>query len=128
MIHNAILTVKSATTGEHRTFKISTVPPDANFAPGKRVLALLTGPDNTSNYTPFAFVNEFNIMVWAKKRGTIFQRYADVLLDLMNGGVRYAGRGFTMHEARCCRRCNRLLTTPESIAAGIGPECAKHEN
>jgi hypothetical protein len=27
------------------------------------------------------------------------------------------------HEGRCCR-CGRKLTVPESIAAGIGPECA----
>jgi hypothetical protein len=24
-----------------------------------------------------------------------------------------------------CHRCNRLLSDPESVAAGIGPECAK---
>ena len=29
------------------------------------------------------------------------------------------------HEGRC-GRCNRALTVPESIASGIGPECAKH--
>lgn len=28
------------------------------------------------------------------------------------------------HEGRCCR-CGKELTTPESIARGIGPECAK---
>ncbi len=28
------------------------------------------------------------------------------------------------HEGRCAK-CNRTLTTPESIARGIGPECAK---
>jgi hypothetical protein len=28
------------------------------------------------------------------------------------------------HEGRC-GRCNRLLTVPESIEAGIGPECAR---
>jgi hypothetical protein len=28
------------------------------------------------------------------------------------------------HEGRCCR-CGRKLTVPESIAAGIGPECAQ---
>jgi len=28
------------------------------------------------------------------------------------------------HEGRCCR-CGRTLTVPESIASGIGPECAK---
>lgn len=28
------------------------------------------------------------------------------------------------HEGKCCR-CNRQLTHPESLASGIGPECAK---
>lgn len=27
------------------------------------------------------------------------------------------------HEGRCCR-CGRRLTTPESLATGIGPDCA----
>ena len=31
------------------------------------------------------------------------------------------------HEGRCCR-CGRTLTNPESIKAGIGPECAGKES
>jgi hypothetical protein len=28
-----------------------------------------------------------------------------------------------MHVGKCCK-CRRLLTTPESIQRGIGPECS----
>ena len=35
--------------------------------------------------------------------------------------------GYTLlRESRCCV-CNRKLTVPESIEAGIGPECAGRE-
>lgn len=30
------------------------------------------------------------------------------------------------HEGRCCK-CGRKLTTPESVEAGIGPECRKEK-
>lgn len=36
----------------------------------------------------------------------------------------YARRNLTTLN---CRRCNRLLTEPESIATGIGPVCATLE-
>ena len=31
------------------------------------------------------------------------------------------------HSGHCCK-CGRLLTTPESVLNGIGPECAKIYN
>jgi hypothetical protein len=34
-------------------------------------------------------------------------------------------RGFDLHHEGRCGRCGRELTVPESIALGIGPECAK---
>lgn len=37
----------------------------------------------------------------------------------------WASAGYTLLcEARCIR-CNRVLTTPESITLGLGPECAQ---
>lgn len=34
--------------------------------------------------------------------------------------------GYTIQHEGKCGRCGRELTTPESINAGIGPECLKH--
>jgi hypothetical protein len=48
-IFNGRYTIQNRTTGEHRTFIIRTQPKDSKFAPGCRVAALLTGPDNDSD-------------------------------------------------------------------------------
>ena len=120
--HNGVITVKSASTGDHRTFKITTQRDDADFAPGERVIGLLSGPDNTADYKPFGFATDRGVFVWKKYRDTVFAKYAHLLNNLASAlrcrrvKVNYEGK---------CRVCNRPLTTPESVASGIGPVCAE---
>jgi hypothetical protein len=33
--------------------------------------------------------------------------------------------GYKIHHEGRCGKCGRLLTVPESVETGIGPECAK---
>jgi len=124
--HNGRVTIENPATGGHRTFRIRTQPADAKFAPGKRVVSLLTGPDNGHDYTGFAFADEGGVHVWAKYRArefeadTVYQTYARMLAD----PERWKARGCVyLFEGRC-RVCNRALTDPESIRSGIGPVCA----
>ena len=71
-ILNGTFTMTNRESGEHRTFQIRTQPDDAKFAPGKRVIALLRGPDNESDYQPFGFVSEDGtIYVWRSKQGDL---------------------------------------------------------
>lgn len=123
-IFNGKYTVQNRVTGEHRTFQIKTQKEDASFAPGKRILSLLTGSNNESDYTGFAFVTEEGINVWSSKRGGDFDKYANLLWSLtQDGGLSvFATRYSLMVEGRCIV-CNRALTTPESILTGIGPVC-----
>lgn len=131
---NGRFTVKNSTTGEHRTFQIKTQPDDSKFAPGKRIVALLTGPNNEGDYTPFAFCFTNGIIPFSKKRAvdgkpwTPFQWYADMLnVLLVEGHVSRRGKsyeGYGILIERRCRVCNRTLTRPESIESGIGPVCA----
>lgn len=120
--HDGIITVKNTNRGTHRTFRIRTQKEDATFAPGQRILSLLTGPDNNSSYTQIGFVQPNGmITLWARYRTEGYLKLVDVLTRIthwQNNGFEY------MYEGRCCR-CFRRLTTPESIANGIGPECAK---
>ena len=51
-------------------------------------------------------------------------RYADLLVSLAKGEEI---DGHELLVSRHCLRCNRVLTTPESIESGVGPECAKRE-
>ena len=123
-IFNGKYTVQNRLTGEHRTFQIRTQKEDATFAPGKRILSLLTGSNNESDYTGFAFVTEEGVNVWSSKRGGDYEKYAALLWSLtQDGGLSvYAARYSLMVEGRCIV-CNRALTTPESIRTGIGPVC-----
>lgn len=121
MTHNGRITIENTNRGTHRTFQVRTQPDDAKFAPGTRILSLLTGSDNESDYLGFAFVRDEQVILWKKYRTEQYQRLVDVLLrpeHYESLGCRY------LYEGRC-RRCNRTLTTPESIQSGIGPVCAE---
>lgn len=114
--HNGIITVKNPKTGNHRTFQIKTAK-GGNLA-GKRIVSLLIGPDNTQDYKALGFVSDRGVVTWGRYVGTDYQRTIEVLnhLDRLN---------LEVYFETCCRRCNRPLTTPESVTSGIGPECAK---
>ena len=118
--HNGKITVLNKATGNHRTFGVRTQPKDANFAPNRRVVALLTGKDNERDYTSFGFVeHDGSIRLFRSKDFGEWRAYANILThpdDFIRRGCEF------MFEGRC-RVCNRLLTTPESIQSGIGPVC-----
>lgn len=128
-IFNGRYTVKNRRSGEHRTFEIKTQAEDAKFAAGKRVLALLTGPDNTSDYTGFGFVEETGIAIWKSKRGeagkkSTYEWYGEMLWSLaLDGGLSPFAETYELLQEGTCAVCNRVLTEPESLATGIGPVC-----
>lgn len=126
--HNGILTVHNPATGQHRTFRIRTQPKDAKFAPGKRTVALLTGPQNTTDYTGFAFLETtpngaVDLRVWRKRRAPVGQPFTQY--ELLARFLERLGTvaGVEINFEGACRVCNRALTTPESVAEGIGPVC-----
>ena len=118
--HNGKITINNPSTGQHRTFQIRTQPEDSRFAPGKRVVALLNGPDNQRDYQPFGFVNQSGIVIWKKKRNTVFETYGKML----DNPEHFEEKGAEYLFSGKCRRCNRELTVPSSIESGIGPICA----
>lgn len=123
--HNGCVTITNPKSGKHRTFRIHTQPLDAKFKPGMRILSLLVGPDNGGDFKQFAFVDEFGaVKVWRKVKSRVTDKFAAMIErpdDFMrNFGLRYQFEGK-------CRKCNRRLTSPESIENGIGPECAKSD-
>lgn len=131
-LFNGTYTVVNRESGEHRTFRVETQAADAKFAAGKRIVSLLTGPNNGSDYTGFGFVDDDGIHVWAKrrekpegKRWSPWEVYAIMLWDLAaEGGTRHYESQYAVRLAGTCLRCNRTLTTPDSIERGIGPICA----
>jgi hypothetical protein len=120
--HNGTFTVTSIKTGEHRTFRVKTQKPDANFAPGSRVISLLVGPNNEGDYKGFGFVGDNGqIYLWGKYKTPTFQAYKR-MLENMAGHIE-AGN-IDVLSATKCRVCNHKLTDPVSIETGIGPICA----
>ena len=122
LTHNGVFTVTSTRTGEHRTFRIRTQPADSSFCPGTRVVSLLVGPDNTSDYVGFGFVDDQGIRVWKSKLGGDGQytRLAGMLERLP---AHEAAGKVVVQAATKCRVCNKQLTDPVSCATGIGPVC-----
>ena len=126
-IPNGIYTINSP-SGEHRTFKIHTVR-KGNLE-GKRIVSLLIGRDNENDYKGFAFIDDMGIRVWRKYQNdgnSIYEKYARCLWDLImdDENSHFRSLGMTLLVSKHCIRCNRTLTTPESIENGIGPECIK---
>ncbi len=126
---NGEFTFINTMTGERRTFRIRTQPKDAKFAPGARLVSLLTGPCNEKNYTGFAFLNEGHtpmIHLYRKKNDPTHRYYARLLeaLEYGEGEVTIGNHTYEVLQSTLCRMCNRKLTTPESIKSGIGPVCA----
>lgn len=141
MIRDSIFTVENTTTGEFRTFRLETQPPGATFAPGRRVLYLLNGPENKADYKGFAFVDGERVHVWKGRKAEAFEpsqfeklaRFLEKFLRV----IASAGPVSTEEKTECggyrllyaspCSRCGELMTVPDSIRRGIGPVCVKRQ-
>lgn len=118
----AIFTVANP-QGQHYTFKIKHDKGTPFF------VSLLTGPDNYLNYTYLGMYIPQNKTVTLTAKSKFKEDSTPVKVIRwaikMISDNKPLPQGYSIqHEGRCCR-CGRLLTTPESIKHGIGPECMK---
>lgn len=120
-VEDGTYTVTNGVT--HRTVRIKTCK-SGTFA-GKRIAELLIGQDNENDYNGFAFVDAHGFKMWKKYtvNGKVNENWQSLINAILNDPSE-AGKLYALRSGKCCK-CNRTLTTPESIAAGIGPECAK---
>lgn len=108
--------------GEHRTYKI-TLPTWGNFTDGRVAISLLTGQNNESDYQGVAFLlSNGTVAPWKRFSGNADALKADIRVLLDPASAHEAGRQYAV-ESGNCYKCGRTLSTPESIAAGIGPIC-----
>lgn len=132
---NATLTLVSKKTGTRYTYRVR-VPEDLREHRDARdvkkiyFVSLLTGSDNENSYTYIGqiFSDAVKYTHGKKSRLTLeapgvkaFEWFARMVLNPSAPDLPASLE--VWHEGRC-GRCNRLLTVPESIARGIGPECA----
>lgn len=116
----AIFTLVSTKTGARYTYRV-------RKAQDKDIwfVSFLRGADNTSDYSYLGIIRDQKFHLTAKSKlpadstpVVAIQWFVDRLLT----GQPTEGVEF-WHAGRCAR-CGRLLTVPDSIASGYGPECA----
>jgi hypothetical protein len=124
---HAIFTVANP-KGTRYTYKIVGVEDRNTLGQLIYFMSLLSGPDNTDNYVYMGIVSVTAgrlIRTRATKlNGTLESwRVAEWVLALLWNG-KSVPEGYYLSHAGRCGRCGRLLTVPESIEAGLGPDCA----
>lgn len=132
---NAYFTIRSQKTGQRYTYRVSRAKPNAGYCqwckaePCRCVppyfVSLLSGPENTSDYTYLGMIRDhvFRLTRASKMNETSgpVRAFRWVYERLVRREL--PPQTEIWHEGRC-GRCGRMLTVPESVAAGIGPECA----
>jgi len=160
LLHNGTFTVSHEKRG-HFTVKVATA--QKGELAGKRIIYLLTGPDNVGDYRGVAFWIEDELdsrtgkpwpkaVIWKKYRGSdsrlpldgyhyqrrvgwsSYEQKIAIFLDLAlrelgkekvwPAASHFAAEGYKIERSSRCVRCNRVLTHPESLKLGVGPECA----
>lgn len=121
-----IITTRSLKTGTHFTYKF-------RLSKDRQVcfVSVLGGRDNTTDYRCIGTIwigssNRRNDFRWSNKSrigvgAPSVQAFSWVWRRLV--GNRVPGNVEIFHEGRC-GKCGRLLTNPESVERGFGPECA----
>lgn len=108
----------------HRTFKFKT------NRKGQTMIGLMIGRNNLSDYAWFGFVDGRTLRFWRTARYDMMPYTLpvshDVLTECFNaimGDAEGAGKRYATYYKNCSR-CGKVLTTPESLERGLGPECA----
>jgi len=136
----ALFTIVSKRTSERRTFRIRAGSPTAAYPRPGHFVDVLAGPDNERDYRYVGFMHEGDdgaLRFKSRAETTesadqIFQWFLGALNSAHGVGPGARGIAFTAqaefwHAGRC-GRCGRTLTTPESVASGIGPVCEGRES
>lgn len=111
------------------TFKVTRKEPEAGSRYGATYfVALLTGSNNETDYTYLGILDAATGAVKLTKGSRMTPDAPAVkaitwALPLIWRNATMPAAFAIMHEGRC-GRCGRVLTVPESIAQGIGPDCA----
>ncbi len=88
-------------------------------------VSLLIGPENSTSYSYLGVIQNNSFRLTPKSRlpiGSVPVKAFKWVFDRLVKGIEPKDVEI-WHEGKC-GRCGRLLTVPESIERGIGPECA----
>lgn len=126
---NATFTLRSVRTGTRFTYRVRKTRADAPW-----FVSVLTGNDNEHAYTYLGTIHQRNEayrhgvkspLAYDAPSAKAFAWFWPHLEECFRRQRGELGPNLEVwHEGRC-GRCGRKLTVPESIASGLGPECAK---
>lgn len=115
-------------TRPHYTYKVS----KPKFTSPFLFVSVLTGPENTKNYTYLGILfPDTGIVKFTDKSQFHEDAWCVFLLRRVcanlwgNTPHKIEEAGFKLHHEGKCGKCGRRLTVPQSIETGIGPECVK---
>ena len=126
----AFCTLRSLKTQKRFTYRVvrATDKNDPTKKTDFWFVSFLTGPDNWANYSYIGSISLYNGMYQFRiTKASKLQADAppckaiSYAIDCLNSLPNIPGVEF-WHSGRC-GMCGRLLTVPESIASGFGPEC-----
>lgn len=128
---NALFTLRSLKSGLRYTYRVRGKREDAHTVDPTFFVSLLRGPNNEEDYAYVGVLRrDLGLRFTQASRMGPEAPSALILLWFLDKAKRQRavlGRAKdgveVWHEGRC-GRCGRVLTVPESIARGIGPECA----
>ena len=137
---SAVFTVVSKKSGERRTFRVR-LSDGPHSRPNTYFLDVLRGPDNESDYQYMGFLyflpqefapHQLGVPHVKTARGidpdhtglALMRWVIDQTFARTEDTTRLFERS-EIHHSGVCGRCGRLLTTPQSIASGLGPICAQ---
>ncbi len=121
----AIFTATNVARGTRLTFKVE----KPEIFRGEFFAAVMKGTDNENDYLYVGMVKEGTLFLRETKgskhhAGSPEFEGLKLVLSII-AGRRPETPLLDIQHAGKCGRCNRTLTVPESIASGIGPECAE---
>jgi Family of unknown function (DUF6011) len=111
--------------GGHVTLRLRPVKREGKYAdlPAGTLAVAFLG----TGYERLAFLRpDRGPQVFSFARTPANARRVDALATLLDPATDWqqAGEAYALHSGRCYR-CDHLLTDPESLARGLGPECVK---
>lgn len=127
-VTKGIYTVVFGNNEDNRTtLKVSTATKASKYA-GTTYVSVKKAGGPYGDYQRFAKLENDGTMLvllpWAKSTFPELDRlvsaFATIAVDPATAGLAYS------LESNCCYRCNRELTVPASINAGLGSECQKY--
>lgn len=120
---NAIITLQSGQTGKHFTYKITRDRKQDTLY----TIRLLYGADNTHDYAYigcyYSNTKVFHLIPLYLSRLEFARPPAIRAITYFFNRIDNIPHNLYVYHHCRCGRCGRLLTTPESIERGYGPEC-----